>query len=351
MSIIEITPPRVTNFRDGFFTGASGGGGVTFPGSMTDFPPTTYFQSVPPITPQTSSIPGIAQRINKRIVYVNGIQTFSQGHGNTVKLISVLTGADVYGVYNMSGDGRENAVSKNTEMVMSIISPPMGAAARGVNLLHSINGFLTDLGQCIDDKLLQVQNNPATLTLAGAIVEACVGNIPINIIAHSQGAIITSGAVRTAISAMAIIYTVEESSHQKHNFLQILKDVTIFGQIERFNRLRRIHQRIKTLMGRLVSIQTFGGAATWYPDGPLYRHVYNTAALLSGDPVAKLFGQGNVFAHPGRGATVERLQRGGRGVSANHSIDNNYLQTSGDYSGGEIVYDTNYVPIHRDMLR
>lgn len=351
MSIVEIAPPRVINFRDGYFTGASGGGGVTFPGSMTDFPPTAHFRNIPPMTPRTSNLPNVAQRINKRIVYVNGIQTFSQGHGNTVKLISVLTGADVCGVYNMSGDGRETAVSKNTEMVLSIVSPPMGAAARGVNILHSINGFLTDLGQCIDDKLLQVQNNPATLTLARAIVEACVGNVPINIIAHSQGAIITSGAVRVAISAIAIIYTAEESSHQNHNLLQILKDMTIFGQIERFNRLRRIHQRIKTLMRRLVSIQTFGGAATWYPDGPWYRHVYNTAAAFSGDPVAKLFGQGNIFAHSGRGATVERLHRGGRGVSGNHSIDNNYLQTSGDYSGGDIVYDTNYVPIHIDMLR
>ena len=351
MSIIEIIPPRVINFRDGYFTGASGGGGVTFPGSMTDFPPNTYFRNVSPITPLTSRLPEAAHRTNKRIVYVNGIQTFSQGHGNTVKLISVITGADVCGVYNMTGDGRERAVSENTEMVLSIISPPAGAAARGVNLLHTINGFLTDLGQCIDDKLLQVQNNPATLTLAGAIFQACMNNSPINVIAHSQGAIITSGALRVAISALAIVYTREETANRSHSFLQTLHDISVFGQIERFNRIRRINQRIKTLTHRLVSIQTFGGAATWYPDGPWYRHVYNTAAWNSGDPVAKLFGQGNIFAHPGSGASVERLHRGGRGVSGNHSIDNNYLQTSPAYSGGEIVHDTTYVPIHLNMIR
>ena len=351
MSIIKITPPAVINFRDGYFTGARGGGGVTPPGSLKDFSPSHHFWLIPPITPRTTRSSYAAQPINKRIIYVNGIQTFSQSHANTVKLISVLTGADVCGVYNMSGDGHEIVISKDAEMVLSIVSPQLGIAAKGINLLHSIQGFLTDLGQCITDKLLIVQNNPATLTLARAIVDSCISNVPINIIAHSQGAIVTSGAVRVAIAALLLIYSAQESANQPHNFLQTLKDISIFGQIERFNRIRRINQKIKTILSSHVSIQTFGGAATWYPDGPLYRHVYNTAAAFSGDPVAKLFGQGNIFAHPGSGATVEPLHRGGRGVSANHSIDDNYLQTSPDYSGGEIVYDKNYIPIHFDMLR
>lgn len=350
MSIIEITPPGVINFRDGYFTGASGGGGVTFPGSMTHIPPDTHFWRVPPITPLTSNLREAAQRINKRIVYVNGIQTFSQGHGNTVKLISVITGADVCGVYNRTGDGRERAVSENTEMVLSIVSPQMGLAARGVNLLHTIDGFLADLAQCIDDKLLQVQNNPATLTLARAVFEACLNNVPINIIAHSQGGIITSGAIRVAISALAIVYSREETANRSNGFWQTLHDMSIFGQVERLNRMRRIKRRVEDTMRSLVSVQTFGGAANFYPNGPLYRHVNN-----GWDPVSNAVGQGSFIHGGGRDARQVQIERNsGMRIrdTADHSIDAVYLQSSDRYvdrTGNRA--DTNYVPIDMSMIR
>ena len=349
MPAIRVTPPRIINFRDGYFTGASGTGGITPPGSLTDYDPGSFYWSIPPITPRTA--PHAAPPINRRIVYVNGIQTFAQSHANTVKLISVVTGANVCGVFNMSGDGHEVIISKNVEVVLSTIRPEYGILAKGVNFAHTVQGFLTDLGQCIDDKLLQVQRNPATETLAGAIVDSCVNEIPINIIAHSQGAIITSGALRVALTALFMIYSAQESTAHPRNVFQFLKDISIIGQIERFNQIRRIDRKVRSTMEQYISVQTFGGAATWYPDGPLYRHVYNTNGLFSGDPVAKPFGQGNIFAHPGSGATVERLHRGGRGLG-NHSIDENYLQTSNNYvNDNEIVRDPGYVPIHLNMLR
>ena len=350
MPAIRVTPPRIINFRDGYFTGANGTGGITPPGSLTHFDPSNYFWNIPLITPRIA--PRVTAPLNKRIVYVNGIQTFAQSHANTVKLISVVTGASVCGVFNMSGDGHEVVISRNTEIILSTIRPEYGILAQGLNLAHTVQGFLTDLGQCIDDKLLQVQRNPATLTLAKAVVDSCLHEVPINIIAHSQGAIVTSGALRVALTALLMIYSARESAAHPRNIFQFLRDISILGQIERFNRIRRINQRVRSTMHRYISVQTFGGAATWYPDGPWYRHVYNTAALFSGDPVAKLFGQGNVLAHPGSGAAVERLHRGGRGVSGNHSIDENYLQTSDDYTNrNEMIRDTSYVPVHLNMLR
>ena len=99
-----------------------------------------------------------------------------------------------------------------------------------------------------------------------------------------------------------------------------------------------------------VSVQTFGGAARFFPNGPHYRHVFN-----AWDPVPNLFGQGDLIIGPGRGARVEQIERNvGLPIRDfdDHSMDSVYLQSSQyfvDRSGRKV--DSNYIPVDMNMVR
>lgn len=113
----------------------------------------------------------------------------------------------------------------------------------------------------------------------------------------------------------------------------------------------RIMPRVERALKSYVSVQTFGGAASFFPDGPVYRHVYNAF-----DPVAFLFGQGNPIHGGGRGSESERLSRNSASplpdFSPDHSVNNIYLQPSQFYVDrrGRRV-DSNYFPIDMGLVR
>ena len=107
---IVLEQPTTGVFSDGDFTGASGvEGGRTPPGGVRGFnPPNYHFWQVPPITPAVGERHPASAIMSKRIVYINGIGTPRTAHAYTIKLISVVTGTVVIGVYNQSGDGRNS---------------------------------------------------------------------------------------------------------------------------------------------------------------------------------------------------------------------------------------------------
>jgi hypothetical protein len=124
-------------------------------------------------------------------------------------------------------------------------------------------------------------------TLADTVYEEITAGRTVNLMAHSQGALITSRA---------------------------LQDV--------YNRLRIEDGLSRAATERLLSrvrVETFGGAAGSYPDGPRYVHYVNRR-----DPVASLFGLGpvaNPLVRPGRGAVVHRFDEARNA----HGFEQTYL--------------------------
>ncbi len=162
-----------------------------------------------------------------RVVYINGIWTDSATQRETMQHIAEATGAEVVGLHNAT-------------------------AAWNV----------ADLAQCVEDKA-DFGRNLAVESLAHLIEESVRSGEPLNILAHSQGALCTSRAVEHAIRELRAEH-MDESS---------IKDA-----------LTNVH------------IQTFGGAALTYPDGPQYYHHVNV-----GDPVPEMFGYRDMAfleAHP-----------------------------------------------------
>lgn len=195
---------------------------------------------------------GIAQT-GKNVVYVNGIQTDLAAQQKTLQAIANQTGANVIGIHN------------------------------------STEGFAKDIAQSALDKA-HLGTDPAVDTLSNAIYNAAKSGEQLNVIAHSQGGIITSRAVGDAI-----------------------------------NRLREdglSSQAAKDLLNKSVNIQTFGGAALNYPEGPNYRHVVNNA-----DPVPDLLGKGlsGRFDKNTEFFTDNRAGLNPLKVFDNHSMDNVYL--------------------------
>ncbi|MDQ2746967.1 MAG: hypothetical protein M3T96_06890 [Acidobacteriota bacterium] len=330
---IVLQPPTHSIFNDGDYTGANGvSGGRTPPGSVRGFNPSRInFWQITPITPAIGERHPATPVLRKRIVYINGIGTPRAAHAYTLKLITVITGAVVIGIYNQSGDG----VRAN---------------------------ILNDLVQCLGDKT-GIGNNPATNTLGQAVFDSCVGGTSLNVVAHSQGAIIASRGVRQGIGKMLDHYGrndkevrpfIEQIERERGFFSNVGRAILGLNNIERLQLQMLLQEKILPIveqrLSAYVSVQTFGGAGRFFPNGPRYRHVFN-----SWDPVPNLFGQGDIFTGPGRGARVEQIDRNA-GLPIrdfdDHSMDNVYLQASEyfvDRSGRRV--DNNYIPIDMNMVR
>ena len=329
---ITVNPPTITLFSDGNYTGANGAtGGTAPPGSVAGFNGTSFFWQVPAITPAVAGGQQAGAPARKRIVYINGIGTPRAAHAYTVVLLSVVTGANIVGIYNQSGDG------------------------------ESTNIF-NDLVQCLGDKT-GLSDNPATNTLAKAVYDSCVSRVYLNIVAHSQGAIITSRGIRQGIGKLLDYFgrrsntvrpLIENVERRRGFWESVGRGLIGANDADRLNleiALRReILPIVEQRLSSYVSAQTFGGAGRFFPNGPVYRHVYN-----AWDPVPNLFGQGDIFTGPGRGARVEQITRNSGSAIRDfddHSMDGVYLQSSPNYVDREgKKVDNNYIPVDMGMIR
>jgi hypothetical protein len=334
---VVMRQPIVIPFADGDLTGAFGPvTGNKPPGTIRGYDPAVnLFHSIPAITHHVARKEMNAPPIKKRIVYVNGVGTPMQAHANTVKIIAVVSKAAVVGIYNASGNGKD----------------PEWYEAPG--------NIINDLIQCIGDKL-QISENMAATTLAFSVFESCTHGAYLNIVAHSQGAIITSYALRKAIKMLVNRYA--RMSSEVRPFLEAVEKRRGFweslgrGMIKAddYDRLRlnavlkkEILPLVEKRLQDFVSVQTFGGAGRFFPNGPKYRHVVN-----GWDPVPRLFGQGDLVAGPGRGGRVEILDRGHLNPARNHSMDEVYLGNGHSYvDGNGKKIDDGYVPIDLSMVR
>lgn len=219
---------------DGLFVGAGG----------RTYAPSTPLAQVPGVVPSDGRAPV------GTVVYVNGISTTRDGQFGSLQQIADRTGARVVGIHNAT------------------------------------QGGFVDVIQSAGDTL-DIGRNPAVDTLADTVYEEITAGRTIHLMAHSQGALITSRA---------------------------LTDV--------YQRLRvedGLSRREAERMLSRVNVETFGGAAGSYPDGPRYVHYVNRL-----DAVPGLFGLGPVatpLVQPGRGAVVRRFSEGDNA----HGFEETYL--------------------------
>jgi hypothetical protein len=187
-------------------------------GALGEYPPGTPLSQIGGVQPTPPGGPP-----TQKIIYVNGIMNSPNDHYDSLKAIADNANAEVVGIYNSS------------------------------------EGTFKDLLQCVKDKL-GIGHNPAVDTLRDTLYAELKSDSqqPVNLMAHSQGALITSRALGE------VRHRLEEDGLSS----------------------REIDQRLSR-----INIETFGGAAWTYPDGPHYNHHTNVL-----DPVSNMFGQGTLLA-------------------------------------------------------
>ena len=203
------------------------------------------YSATTPINQIPAVTPRDGRTPNGKIIFVNGIQTPKDVQAQSLQSIADKTGAAVIGIHN-STDG--------------LLSP---------------TGFIGDVIQVLKDKA-DLGKNPAVDTLANAIYDAAKKGEPLSVMAHSQGALIASRAVGDAYKRLRIEDGLSASAAKK---------------------------RLNT-----IQIETFGGAARSYPDGPQYVHYINNDDAV---PMALGLGVGiqglDPTYHPGSGAVIHRF--------------------------------------------
>jgi hypothetical protein len=214
--------PPDTKF-DGHFVGA---GGRTFSAD-------TALGDVPAVTPRG----GV--RNSETLIYVNGIKTDVRKQAGSLQAIADLTGSRVVGIHNAT----QNSVA--------------------------------DIVQSLGDKL-DIGRNRAVDTLADTVYDELRAGREVHLLAHSQGAIITSRALQDV-----------------KNRLMLEAGIS-----------RREAERLMSS----IKVETFGGAARRFPDGPQYVHYVNR-----NDIVPQAFGLRswlNPFARAGRDAVTHYFREG-----------------------------------------
>ena len=144
-----------------------------------------------------------------------------------------------------------------------------GTGAEVVPLYNATQGVLKDATQVLLDSLDR-GTNKAVDSLSSMVYERLKSGDPVRLIAHSQGALIASRA------------------------LQDVKDRLIGEGMSKAD--------AEKLLGK-ATVETFGGAARKYPDGPRYVHYVNRfdpVTLISG----WITGRNGPGIEPGRGAKV-----------------------------------------------
>ena len=170
--------------------------------------------------------------------------------------------------------------------------------ARVIGIHNATEGFGRDILQSIRD-LNGAGGNAATSTLQQTILSEMRAGRPVHLVGYSQGAIITSRALSGVRDTL-----IREQSQAVRAANPGMSASRVQAEAVR---------RAEAQMGN-IRVETFGGAAPRYPNGPQYVHYVNR-----GDPVAMLVGLGPLGTGRGRGAQVHYFNDG-LGIPA-HGFD------------------------------
>ncbi|MDQ3800209.1 MAG: hypothetical protein M3384_12210 [Acidobacteriota bacterium] len=192
----------------------------------------------------------------------------------------VRNGGTLIYVNGINTDVRRQAVS------LQAIADQTGSRVVGIH--NATQNPAADIAQSLGDKL-DIGRNPAVDTLAETVYDELRAGRDVHLLAYSQGAIITSRALQDVKNRL------------------MLEDGMPRREAER-------------LMNN-VKVETFGGAARRYPNGPQYVHYVNR-----NDVVPLFFGLRswlNPFARPGRDAVTHYFREGKAFFS--HGLEKFYL--------------------------
>ena len=149
------------------------------------------------------------------------------------------------------------------------------AGARVIALHNAHDGMWADLGQVINDDL-NPEANAATRTLTAMIYRAISEGRELHLLGHSQGALIVASALYLVARRL-----------RKHDGLT--------------------DAQVEAKLG-LLKVETHGGGASNFPDGPRYVHYVNMADIVPNTTgVGSMFQLLNPLIRPGRGAVIRRF--------------------------------------------
>jgi hypothetical protein len=184
-----------------------------------------------------SQVPGFEPRggvrNNETLIYVNGVGNDVFEQSRSMQALADVSGSGVVGVHNAT------------------------------------EGQALDFVQAGLDKLLSGYANPAARSLRNTILSEMRAGHDVHLVGHSQGALITSSALQQVKDYMNRPSWLGGPSSSEAKMLK-----------ERFNQIK---------------VESFGGAASSWPQGPQYVHYVNPR-----DPV-------NVVGLPLKGGTKDLL--------------------------------------------
>jgi hypothetical protein len=172
----------------------------------------------------------------------------------------------------------QNGESKGlTVFVNGIGANPSGAAGEMqalanksgnsvIGIYNATEGSIKDILQSAGDKF-DIGKNPASDQLTKLIHDTLKSGQPLHIAGYSQGGAIVDRAITDAKNQL------------------MLEDGMSKGDAEK-------------LLSKLT-VETYAGAGSNFPDGPAYTHYVNRADIVPG-----LFGVGAPFSNPGKNADV-----------------------------------------------
>ena len=238
----------------GVFTAPPGAKDKVYDGKLVGaggqtFEPGTPLSQIPAVTPRNN--PNATQTL----IYVNGISTDKNGQSAELQAIADQSGMRAIGIHNAT------------------------------------EGVVSDLLQCVKDKL-DKGKNPAVDTLADTLYSELKAGRSVHLMGYSHGGLITSRALNDVARRLRI------------------EDGMSKAQVEQ-------------TMSRL-NVETFGAAACKYPDGPNYVHYVNDK-----DIVPTLFGLGGSAKTP-----MDFLRDAGKDAKVHYFSEKNM------FSGAHALADT-----------
>lgn len=250
----ESKAAKATTALTGVFTPPAGAKDKVYDGKLVGaggqtFEPGTPLSQIPAVTPRNN--PNATQTV----IYVNGISTDKAGQSAELQSIADKSGMRAIGIHNAT------------------------------------EGVVSDLLQCVKDKL-DKGKNPAVDTLADTIYSELKAGRSVHLMGYSHGGLITSRALNDVARRLRI------------------EDGMSKAQVEQ-------------TMSRL-NVETFGAAACTYPDGPKYVHYVNDK-----DIVPTLFGLGGSAKTP-----MDFLRDAGKGAQVHYFSEKNM------FSGAHALADT-----------
>lgn len=248
-----------------YYDGALLGGGERV------FKPHTPLTLVPPLPPPSGNAKGAA-------IFVNGVNYNLDHQFEAMTWIAEKSGMGVVGLHNATdGSPARDVLQAVGDKVRDVFSYATCFEAADPCLFRGPrqpgkrdNPFKGALHRVAPTR----DGNKATESLARLLVEALKGGEPVHLMAGSQGARVTSNAIL-------------EAAYQ-------------------LSRTGKSADEIRKLIGR-IRVETFGGAAQSWPDGPQYVHYINER-----DDVAVRFGAAAGWlgggVHAGDGAVIHRFR-------------------------------------------